>query len=44
MELIQDDENFYSDANKYFTYLRRIGSTDYGFEDEFFFTMPALSG
>lgn len=35
--------DFYSDCMKYFDSLRRQGKQDYAFEDEFFYTMPALS-
>ena len=43
MDGIKDNAYFYSNAEKYFGHLRRSGQTDYGFEDEFFFTMPAIS-
>ncbi|MDE1862208.1 MAG: hypothetical protein KGI33_04775 [Thaumarchaeota archaeon] len=35
--------DFYSDCMRYFDSLRRQGRQDYAFEDEFFYTMPALS-
>tara|TARA_B100000029_G_scaffold118797_1_gene111898 strand:+ start:780 stop:929 length:150 start_codon:yes stop_codon:yes gene_type:complete len=41
----QDGTNlqFHSDCNNYFESLRKRGETDYGFEDEYFFTLPAIS-
>ncbi len=35
--------NFYADCMKYFDSLRKQGKQDFAFEDEFFYTMPALS-
>jgi hypothetical protein len=35
---------FYSMCNEYFAALRKQGRTDDGFEDEFFYTMPVISG
>lgn len=42
---MQDEKqgDFYSDCMRYFDSLRRQGRQDYAFEDEFFYTMPALS-
>ena len=37
-------EEFYSNCTKYFDTLRKQGKTDFEFEDEYYFTMPALSG
>lgn len=37
------NEKFYSDCNTYFEYLRKKGKSDYDFEDEYYFTMPAIS-
>ncbi|SMH70258.1 conserved protein of unknown function [Candidatus Nitrosotalea okcheonensis] len=34
---------FYTDCMRYFEALRKTGKQDYGFEDEFFYTMPAMS-
>ena len=34
---------FHSDCNNYFESLREKGKTDFEFEDEYFFTMPAIS-
>ena len=41
----QDNPNlqFHSDCNNYFESLREKGKTDFEFEDEYFFTMPAIS-
>ena len=37
------NENFYQNCTKYFEFLRKQGKTDYEFEDEYYFTMPAIS-
>ncbi len=37
------NKKFYSDCNAYFDYLRRRRKNDFGFEDEFYYTMPAVS-
>ena len=43
--LIQQSNNeFYSICINYFAALRKQGKSDDSFEDEFFFTMPAISG
>ena len=34
---------FHSDCNNYFESLRKRGETDDGFEDEYFFPLPAIS-
>ena len=34
---------FYTNCMRYFEALRKNGKQDFGFEDEFFYTMPALS-
>jgi len=41
-EYAQNDE-FYSNCAEYFESLRHKGKLDYEFEDEFYFTMPAIS-
>jgi hypothetical protein len=43
--MIQDNPNlqFHSDCSNYFESLREKGETDFEFEDEYFFTMPAIS-
>jgi len=45
LTIMQDEKqgDFYSDCMRYFDSLRRQGRQDYAFEDEFFYTMPALS-
>ncbi len=35
--------DFYTTCMMYFDALRRQGKQDFGFEDEFFYTMPAIS-
>lgn len=37
------NEEFYHNCAEYFESLRRKGATDYEFEDEYYFTMPAIS-
>ena len=41
----QDNPNlqFHSDCSNYFESLREKGETDFEFEDEYFFTLPAIS-
>ena len=34
---------FHSDCSNYFESLREKGETDFEFEDEYFFTLPAIS-
>ena len=34
---------FYTNCMTYFEALRKQGKQDFGFEDEFFYTMPAMS-
>ncbi len=34
---------FYPNCTAYFDYLRQKGESDYDFEDEYYFTMPAIS-
>jgi len=45
--MLQDDltktNDFYTTCMRYFDALRRQGKQDFGFEDEFFYTMPAIS-
>ncbi len=38
------NEEFYPNSTAYFASLRKKGKTDYGFEDEFFYIIPAISG
>ncbi|MGQ0771172.1 MAG: hypothetical protein ACT4NT_00150 [Nitrososphaerota archaeon] len=46
MEEISRSKNteFYAACNEYFAALRKQGRNDDGFEDEFFYTMPVISG
>ncbi|MDD9842881.1 MAG: hypothetical protein OXU85_03175 [Thaumarchaeota archaeon] len=37
-------QTFHSECMEYFEHLRRAGREDYAFEDEYYFTMPAVSG
>ena len=41
----EDDKNseFYKNCTEYFEFLRKKDITDYDFEDEYYFTMPAIS-
>jgi len=41
---IAKNKEFYSKCTVYFEALRKKGRNDDAFEDEFFFTMPAISG
>jgi hypothetical protein len=34
---------FYANCMRYFECLRKKGKQDFAFEDEFFYTMPAIS-
>ena len=47
MEILESSQStnstFYSDCRTYFDALHRKGETDDAFEDEFFFTLPAIS-
>ena len=43
MEQGQKNNAFYKDCIKYFEFLRTKGTADYEFEDEYYFTMPAIS-
>ena len=37
------NETFYSDCRAYLDALQKKGKADDGFEDEFYFTLPAIS-
>jgi hypothetical protein len=41
----EDSKNseFYKNCTEYFEFLRKKGRSDYEFEDEYYFTMPAIS-
>ena len=41
---VNQAKEFYSNCTKYFEALRKQGKTDFEFEDEYYYTMPALSG
>jgi hypothetical protein len=43
LELITSNDTFYSDCRAYFAALHKQGRTDDSFEDEFYYTMPAIS-
>jgi hypothetical protein len=40
---MEKNKEFYRNCTQYFEFLRKKGTTDYDFEDEYFFTMPAIS-
>lgn len=45
LEIIQEqNRDFYPDSRLYLDALQKKGKTDYGFEDEFYFIVPAISG
>jgi len=37
------NSEFYENCTLYFEFLRKKSKVDYNFEDEYFFTMPAIS-
>ena len=37
------NSEFYKNCTEYFEFLRKKGISDYEFEDEYYFTMPAIS-
>lgn len=37
------NREFYRNCTEYFESLRKKGRTDFEFEDEYYFTMPAIS-
>lgn len=43
-EVQPKNTEFYSACTEYFTALRKQGKKDDGFEDEFYYTMPVISG
>lgn len=43
VEEYEKNGEFYKNCTLYFEYLRKKGITDYEFEDEYFYTMPAIS-
>ena len=45
LEIIADyNRDFYSNCRAYLDALQKRGKTDDSFEDEFYFTMPIISG
>ena len=42
-QLHEKNKEFYENCTKYFEFLRKKSNTDYDFEDEYYFTMPAIS-
>jgi len=40
---LQKNNEFYSNCTAYFEFLRQKRDSDYEFEDEYYFTMPAIS-
>ena len=45
LELLEKtNTTFYSNCRAYFEALQEQGKTDYAFEDEFYYTMPGISG
>ena len=37
------NKEFYENCARYFEFLRKKSTADYEFEDEYYFTMPAIS-
>ncbi len=37
------NSEFYKNCTEYFKFLHKKGISDYEFEDEYYFTMPAIS-
>lgn len=45
LKIVEDfNHDFYSNCRAYLNALQKQGRTDDSFEDEFYFTMPAISG
>ena len=44
MEKDTRNTSFFLECTRYFASLRRRGRNDTGFEDEFFYTVPAMTG
>ena len=45
LEIVQDcNRDFYPDSRAYLDALQKQGKRDDSFEDEFYFTMPGISG
>ena len=43
MDEHEKNRDFYTNCTQYFEFLRKVGKKDYEFEDEYYFTMPAIS-
>lgn len=43
MDTHQRNEEFYENCTRYFESLRNKGDSDFEFEDEYYFTLPAIS-
>ncbi|MFM7796281.1 MAG: hypothetical protein ACKO7N_05895 [Candidatus Nitrosotenuis sp.] len=41
---MEKNSEFYATCNEYFAALRKSGKNDDAFEDEYFYTMPVISG
>ncbi len=44
LEISESNYTFHSDCRVYFDALQKQGKQDDGFEDEFYYTLPAISG
>ena len=40
---IKKNDEFYNNCTEYFEFLRKNSTVDFEFEDEYYFTMPAIS-
>ena len=40
---VTKNNEFYQNCTQYFEFLRKKSTVDYDFEDEYYFTMPAIS-
>jgi hypothetical protein len=43
MDESEKNRDFYKNCSQYFEFLRKAGKNDFEFEDEYYFTMPAIS-
>ncbi|MFQ5781914.1 MAG: hypothetical protein ACE5GR_02520 [Nitrosopumilus sp.] len=43
MKETRKNEEFYKNCTQYFEFLHKKDRSDYEFEDEYYFTMPAIS-
>ncbi len=44
IEISEANDTFHSDCKVYFDALQKHGKQDDGFEDEYYYTLPAISG